>query len=1053
MLYKKNSAKALDDELFKNPTCEYRGAPFFSWNCKLTKELLNTQIDNMKAMGYGGFFMHVRAGMDTYYLGDEYLSLIRSCTEKAKRENMYAWLYDEDRWPSGAAGGFVTKDPAFRSRFLALVPATHLKVAENRRSYLKEGTRPLYDISNEAPKTQAVREGKPYYIATYDVILDENGALESYKRIGRGDKAVGDRWIAFSDISHDTRFNGYPYVDALNKKAIEKFIEVTHEKFKESVGDEFDGVVPAIFTDEPQYYREKILGYPTEKKMLSIAWTHDFDKTYKKTYNSDIIDHIPEIFWDVAGKTSIERHRFHDHLCQRFVDGFAKTCGQWCEKNNIKLTGHLMEEPTLRSQTAAVGEAMRSYEYFGYPGIDMLCNYTEFNTAKQTQSAVRQYGKEAMISELYGVTNWNFDFRGHKFQGDWQAAMGVTVRVPHLTWVSMKGEAKRDYPASFNYHSPWYREYPYIEDHFARLNTALTRGTPVVDIGVIHPIESAWLNWGPVASTKEKIDQMDENFKNFIEWMIFMGYDFDYLSESTMPKLCRYGVKNENGRVKLRTGKMAYSTVIVPALQTIRQSTLDTLKAFKDAGGRVIFMGECPKFVDAELSDKAKELFDACEKIPFEKLALNTALGSEREIEMRNSSGALTQNLIYQMRKDGACKWLFICNAKHPSNVDVPPVQDVNIKIRGEYKPTLYNTLTAQIEDISFVAKGGYTYVSRKMFQHDSLLLKLERSKEKSKDIAEKKYDVLCEKIFTKPVDFALDEPNVVVLDIAQYKYSGQDNWQPLMENLKIRDEVRNKLGIKVPSGYQPWALKEEAYTNTLERKFVINSEIDVCGATLAAEDVDVSEFFFDGKKLDKTVVGYFTDVAIQSIKLPDFASGEHEIVVKMPFGARTNVENLFVLGDFGTKVQGAYVTITKKPEKLGFGNVPTQGLSFYSSNVTYKCPINVCEDDCSVKVHCNFYRGALIKVFVDGKDAGNIVFSPYDLVIDNVSKGEHLVELKLFGNRYNSFAALHNTNRSATWSGPSLWRTRGDSFALDYQLCEFGIITSPIISVMKEIK
>ena len=95
----------------------------------------------------------------------------------------------------------------------------------------------------------------------------------------------------------------------------------------------------------------------------------------------------------------------------------------------------------------------------------------QFLSAKQCQSAVHQYGREAMLAELYGVTNWDFDFRGHKFQGDWLAALGVTVRVPHLSWVSMAGEAKRDYPASISYQSPWHTEYRYIEDHFARLNT------------------------------------------------------------------------------------------------------------------------------------------------------------------------------------------------------------------------------------------------------------------------------------------------------------------------------------------------------------------------------------------------------------------------------------------------------------------------------------------------------------------------------------------------------------------------------------------------------
>lgn len=100
----------------------------------------------------------------------------------------------------------------------------------------------------------------------------------------------------------------------------------------------------------------------------------------------------------------------------------------------------------MKSQTAALGEAMRSYRSFHIPGIDILCDSRELTTAKQAQSAVHQYGREGMVSEIYGVTNWDFDFRGHKLAGDWQAALGVTVRVHHLAWVSMEGEAKRDYP-------------------------------------------------------------------------------------------------------------------------------------------------------------------------------------------------------------------------------------------------------------------------------------------------------------------------------------------------------------------------------------------------------------------------------------------------------------------------------------------------------------------------------------------------------------------------------------------------------------------------------
>ena len=118
MLYKKNYLSTLSDELFRSPTSEYRAAPFWAWNCKLEEDELLRQIEIFHEMGFGGFHMHVRTGMDTEYLSDEFMHLIRSCTDKARSEKMLAWLYDEDRWPSGAAGGIVTKDKRFRARHL-----------------------------------------------------------------------------------------------------------------------------------------------------------------------------------------------------------------------------------------------------------------------------------------------------------------------------------------------------------------------------------------------------------------------------------------------------------------------------------------------------------------------------------------------------------------------------------------------------------------------------------------------------------------------------------------------------------------------------------------------------------------------------------------------------------------------------------------------------------------------------------------------------------------------------------------------------------------------
>lgn len=527
MLYPRNEEEKLSLELFKNPTSEYRGTPFFAWNCKVNKQQLLKQIDVLKEMGMGGFHIHSRTGMGIEYLGEEFMELVKVANEKAKENNMLTWLYDEDRWPSGYAGGYVTKEIKYRSRFLVFSPKEYEEGSdENSKEFSASG--------------RAQRSNNRRLLARYEIVL-KDGYLSHYKRLKEGEEPCNGAkvWWAYIEVSGSSPwFNNEAYVNTLDSEAIEKFINLTHEKYYEVLGEEFGKSVPAIFTDEPQFTHKDNFGYSHEERDITIPFTDDFEDTYKKNYGVSLLDYLPELFWEPSdGKISVTRYRYHDHLSERFASAYADTIGKWCHAHGIMLTGHMMEEPTLETQTKALGEAMRSYRAFQLPGIDILCDTREYSTAKQAQSAAHQYGRPGVMSELYGVTNWDFDFRGHKLQGDWQAALGITVRVHHLTWMSMEGEAKRDYPPSIGYQSPWYREYPFIENHFSRLNTALTRGKARVRVGVIHPIESYWLYFGPEEQTASIRAEMDENFNNIIEWLLFGLIDFDFIAESLLPSL------------------------------------------------------------------------------------------------------------------------------------------------------------------------------------------------------------------------------------------------------------------------------------------------------------------------------------------------------------------------------------------------------------------------------------------------------------------------------------------------------------------------------------
>ena len=138
MLYKKNQAEKLEDSLFKQPTAEYRGAPFWAWNTMLDQKELDRQMEVLKSMGFGGAHLHPRTGLETPYLSEEFMDRIKGCLAKAKQENLQVYLYDEDRWPSGFAGGLVTKEEKYRAQYLLFtnIPMKPIMSTALERKYM-----------------------------------------------------------------------------------------------------------------------------------------------------------------------------------------------------------------------------------------------------------------------------------------------------------------------------------------------------------------------------------------------------------------------------------------------------------------------------------------------------------------------------------------------------------------------------------------------------------------------------------------------------------------------------------------------------------------------------------------------------------------------------------------------------------------------------------------------------------------------------------------------------------------------------------------------------
>ena len=624
-------------EQFLNPGAAWRGKPFWSWNGELQEGELLRQIEVMQKMGMGGFFMHSRTGLVTEYLGDEWFRLTNLCADEAQKRGMEAWLYDEDRWPSGTAGGMVTENPAFRGKYLCL------ETVSGSEFVWRDGLTAAFACRLEGA---AVFECERIFPQTPAEVYQHKTVLTFH----------------IEDSNTSSFYNGNTYVDTLNREATDCYIHLTHEEYKKRCGSRLGKSIRGIFTDEPHrgaVFTGFSLDAPNRFRMT--PWSAALPARYAEQFGGDLISSLPTLFLLPEGEAvSPVKWQYMELLQQMFLDNFAKPLFQWCSANDMRLTGHALHEDSLTAQTAMQGSLMRFYEYLHDPGVDVLTEGNRhFPIVKQLASVARQLGQKWLLSELYGCTGWQMNFESHKRVGDWQALFGINLRCHHLSWYTMAGEAKRDYPASILHQSAWWKDYATVETYFARLGLLLSQGRPCCDLLLLNPVESVWCQvhagWAEGLSPKTAaVQELENAYREISGWLLNAHLDFDYGDEEMLGRLGRIETGSEGPILWL--GQAAYRAVVIGWMTTIRASSLGLLSEFLAAGGQVIFAGEPPAYLDALPSSAPEQLAARAVCLPWDKDQIVEGCRAfvEASIEIvAADTGLPLSQISCQMRVDG----------------------------------------------------------------------------------------------------------------------------------------------------------------------------------------------------------------------------------------------------------------------------------------------------------------------------------------------------------------------------------------------------------------
>ncbi len=955
-----------DYKKFKNPGKEYRSIPFWSLNGKLTKEELKKQLDYMKEMGFGGAFLHSRTGLETEYMSDEWLDYMEYCTQVLKENGMYTYLYDEDRYPSGTCGGMVTMNKEFREKSMLYY------VIDDSKTFVK-------------PET---------FLGYYALVLGEHKKCISYRKIDNFDDVKSNETIICVYIKYmedDTFYNGFSMVDEMNRDATDKFIELTHEKYKQRLGHLFGSDIKGIFTDEPSR-GPLFTGFSREREADNdnlVPYTQKLFEEFYKRNGYHLEDHLPVIWFglesDMFSKVTYD---YVETLEELFIENFAIPYHEWCKKNNLIFTGHILHEDNLAAQVIMSGSMMRFYEHFDYPGIDNLgsANYT-YSVPSLVNSIAKQMGKEYVLDELYGVSGWPMKLEDYKRIGDWQSAGGVTLRCPHLAWYTMKGEAKRDCPATILHQSAWFRDYRMVEDYFARLTYLLKSGSDMVDIAIINPIESLWglanqyLLMKFLCTKDPLARRIDDEYYILYKDLLLNGITCDYIDE---------GVYLDHGSVSgntFRCGKKSYHTILLNGNYTLRSNTLKALQEFISNGGKVILIGDEPKYLDGNRHNFSNEL-NGVIKIPFDTSLLLPLLNKDI---VETSS----KNVIVEKRTYGEDLFLFLLNRQ-----DNP--ESVSIKIKTNKYPHLLNLRDGSISNISYSRENDEVIINKDFACNEELAI---FCSDDLPTLNMRKPLTFSPIEFNNEFSYELKEDNMLVLD-KECELSIDDKVVACDYSVHADLALRRYLGLPIRDNQmlQPWFLekyhKEAAHkvygrckqTYRFDVKNIPNY-LKVMFELQDNEVITLNGHKIDLSKLEESIIDCCFSLA--NIPTEYLLEGENIIIAEFDYTLTSNVEALYLCGDFGVKLGENKDTIIELAKVIVPGDINEQGFPYFGGKIilhskldngTYKASVEKMGPTC---------------ISINGK---SIAFPPYETIFD---VNDNSLDIEITYTRMNTFGQI----------------------------------------------
>lgn len=567
---------------------------FWFLNHDLEEPELRRQIGELKAKGFAGFFLHPRGGLRVPYGSRQWQEVIAFCVREARALGLEAWLYDEDPYPSGAAGGRVTMmHPEYRATELVPVvarieasgpvavdlPAGPLVAAylvgekvkriDDDAGLIRQKWRQHFIASGYYPPYQG--EGSPHWRAE---------TTEPHYRITVDVPDGGATVVAF--VRRTISQNPWgDYTDLLNVAAVRLFLRYTHDAYAELLGEECGATVPGIFTDEA-----KLKG--------RLPWSAKVPHWFYEVAGYHLMEVLPHLVLQLDERTPFFRWAYRKALARGLRESMVEPMVAACHRHRLLLTGHVSPEEDPIGQVIYIPGLMGVIGRMDLPGTDLIGMAVGSReqpllhlSPKIASSAAHGYGKRWISCEAFAVCDWSQDLASLTRATHWLYALGVNRLVTHGQFYSIDGLRKREAPPSQFIQAAYWEHFGGFSGMVELLSRELSRGEHVAPLLVYYPEESFMATASGVEDNgKEGVEAhaMREALGALVDRLLISGYDFDFADEELLRS-----VRANGGCAVLRRER--FEAVVVPG-RYLSLASWEHLEKLASEGVAILYLEE-----------------------------------------------------------------------------------------------------------------------------------------------------------------------------------------------------------------------------------------------------------------------------------------------------------------------------------------------------------------------------------------------------------------------------------------------------------------------------